>query len=327
MTEIWNLLLFEPMLNSLIVLYGLMFKNFALAILAFTVLVRLLMLPLTLKQLRAAKAMSAIQPKMQELQRRYGNDRQRLSQEQMRLYKEEGVNPLGCALPTLIQFPIWIGLYQAIIYAMAGTPEALLNLSQRLYPWLGDLQALIPVEERFLWLNLNQPDTTFIMPVLVAASMWIQQKMMTMPTTDERQQSVNQMMQWTMPLMFGFFTVSFPSGLAIYWVISNIISMAIQYFVTGWGGLAGTKVGPFQFPGTAPTPGVTVIPAEASRNGVSSSGRMPTPSYNAADEDTGEDEGSDRKRLTDGKSGSQRKNRRRSNRPGAPTDGGNAVRG
>lgn len=326
MTEIWNLLLFEPMLNSLIVLYGLLFQNFALAILGFTVLVRLLMLPLTLRQLRAAKAMSAIQPKMQELQRRYANDRQRLSQEQMRLYREEGVNPLGCALPTLIQFPIWIGLYQSIIYAMAGTPEALLNLSQRLYPWLGDLQALIPVEERFLWLNLNQPDMTYVMPVLVAVSMWIQQKMMTQPTTDERQKQMNDMMQWTMPLMFGFFTISFPSGLALYWVISNIISMVIQYFVTGWGGLAGLRLGPVQFPGTAPA-AVTVIPAPASRNGTSGAGRMPAPSYTSADEDTGEDEGSDRKRLTDGKPGSQRKNRRRSNRSGAPTDGGNAVRG
>lgn len=216
-TDLWNLLLFEPMLNSIITLYGLLFHNFAITIITFTLLVRLLMLPLTLRQLRAAKAMSSIQPRMQRLQAMYGHDRQRLSQEQMRLYKEEGVNPLGCALPTVIQFPIWIGLYQSIIYAMAGTPEALLNLSQRLYPWLGDLQSLIPVQEQFLWMNLGQPDHTYIMPVLVGASMFVQQKMMTMPSTDDRQKQMNDMMQWTMPLMFGFFTINFASGLAIYW--------------------------------------------------------------------------------------------------------------
>jgi YidC/Oxa1 family membrane protein insertase len=324
MTEIWNLALFEPMLNSLVLLYGLLFHNFAIAILVFTVLVRLLMLPLTLRQLRAAKAMSAIQPKMQELQRRYANDRQRLSQEQMRLYREEGVNPLGCAVPTLIQFPIWIGLYNAISLVMANTPEQMAQLSQRLYPWLGDLQALIPVEERFLWLNLGQPDLTYIMPVLVAASMWLQQKMMTQPTTDERQKQMNDMMQWMMPLMFGYFTLSFSSGLAIYWVISNIISMVIQYFITGWGGLAGYKLGPFQLPGTPATS--MALTTALARNGASAR----TPALSNPDngtDDSGEDEGSDRKRPANGQSGSQRKNRRRGNRSGAPTDGGNPVRG
>ena len=294
LTSVWNQLFLEPMLNSLLVLYGLLFHNFVLAIVVFTILVRLVILPLTLKQLRASKAMAELQPMMADIQKRYAKDRERLGQEQMRLYREHGVNPLGCAVPTLVQFPIWIGLYQSIIYAMATTPDALLNLSQRLYPWLGSVQALVPLESRFLWLDLGLPDQYMILPVLVGASMWFQQKMMTMPTTDERQKQMNDMMQWMMPLMFGFMTLQFASGLAVYWFVSNIISMAIQYFVTGWGGLrpflAMVGVG-------SDIPAATVLPAS---NGAASE------SASAEVEDPAE-----RKRSANGNAGNRRQNRRR----------------
>ncbi|MBI2908761.1 MAG: membrane protein insertase YidC [Chloroflexi bacterium] len=236
-TDAWNLFLLEPMLNSLIVLYKVLFENFGLAIIVFTIIVRFVMLPLTLKQLHASKAMSAISPKMQELQKKYGNDRQRLSQEQMKLYKEFGVNPAGCLLPTIVQFPIWIGLYQSIVQATPSTPDALLDLAGHLYSWLPMVHEAVPLSNHFLWLDLGSPDPYPVMAILTAGSMWVQQKMMTMPTSDPKQESINSMMQWTMPAMFGFFTLQFPSGLALYWVISNFISIGIQYFVTGWGTL------------------------------------------------------------------------------------------
>lgn len=234
---LWNTAVFQPMLNGLILLYGLFFHNFGLTVVIFTVLVRLVILPLTMRQLHAAKAMSRLQPELSKLQKRYANDRQRLSQEQIRLYKEHGVNPLGCAVPTLIQFPVWIGLYQSILAALAATPENLMNLSRHLYPSLSQVHELVPLDSRFLWLDLASPDPFFLLPVLVAGSGWLQQKMSTMPTDDPRQQQMNNTMQWMMPMMFGFFTVSFASGLAIYWFISNAISIVIQYFVTGWGSL------------------------------------------------------------------------------------------
>ena len=236
-TQLWNNLFFQPILNGLIILYGLLFNNMALTIVVFTILIRVLILPLTLRQLRASKALAALQPKMAQIQKRYKDDRQRLSQEQMRLYREQGVNPLGCAVPTLIQFPIWIGLYQSIQLALAVQPEHLMNLTRHLYPTLTHLHSLVPLESKFLWLDLGHPDLTMVLPVLVGGSMWIQQKMMTMPTDDPRQQQMNQTMQWMMPIMFGFFTVQFASGLAIYWFVSNLISIIIQYFVTGWGSL------------------------------------------------------------------------------------------
>lgn len=222
------------MLNMLVVLYSVLFSNFGLAIMVFTVLVRLVILPLTLRQVRSSKSMADLQPKIQELQKKYVKNKEKLSQEMMKLYREAGVNPLGCLGPMVIQFPIWIALYRAVLGALATTPGELLALSQRLYSWPIVYEA-VPLREGFLWLNLAQPDRFMILPVLVGVTMWVQQKMVSAPGIDPRQQQMNSMMLWTMPLMFGFMTLQFPSGLAIYWVVSNLVGIIIQYFVTGWG--------------------------------------------------------------------------------------------
>jgi YidC/Oxa1 family membrane protein insertase len=95
----------------------------------------------------------------------------------------------------------------------------------------------LPLASKFLWFNLGVPDTYFILPILVGGTMWVQQKMVTVNNPDPQQQSQSQMMLWMMPLIFAFFTLNFPSGLALFWVISSIIRIVIQYFVTGWGGL------------------------------------------------------------------------------------------
>ena len=223
------------MINGLVMLYAYLFLNFGIAIIAFTLLVRLALVPLTVKQSRQIKAMGALQPKMKEIQDRYKGDRQRASQETMKLYREQGVNPLGCLGPMFIQFPIWIGLYQAILQTVPSNPESLVGLSRHLYEWLPQVHGVIPIDSDFLWMDLALPDPTpFVMPVLVGVSMWVMQKMTTMPTADERPASTNRMMLWMMPAMFGFFTLNFPSGLALYWVVSNVVGVAIQGFVTGW---------------------------------------------------------------------------------------------
>jgi YidC/Oxa1 family membrane protein insertase len=239
-SDLFNLLLFNPMVNALLGLYVLLGHNFGVAIIAFTLIVRTLMLPLTLRQLHASRKLSQLQPKIQELQRKYRDDREKLSRETMALYREHGVSPLGCLVPTLIQFPIWIGLYQAIVFALSDRPEGLLELSKHIYPWLSVVHQAIPLNNRFLWLDVAHPDPLYILPVLVGLSTWAQQKMMTTPSADPQQQQMNQMMLITMPLMFAFFTIQFPSGLAIYWLVSNVISIVIQYFVTGWGALEPT---------------------------------------------------------------------------------------
>jgi YidC/Oxa1 family membrane protein insertase len=223
------------MVNSLLLLYWVFFSNFGIAIVAFTMLVRLVMVPLTIKQSRQIKAMNGLQPLMKQLQEKYKNDRQRVSQETMKLYKEHGVNPLGCLGPMFIQFPIWIGLFQAIRQTVPNNPENLVELSGNLYSWLPQVHSIIPINSSFLWMDLALPDPSpFVMPILVGGSMFVMQKMTTMPSVDARQASTNRMMLWMMPLMFGFFTLNFSSGLAVYWVVSNIIGVAIQGFITGW---------------------------------------------------------------------------------------------
>jgi YidC/Oxa1 family membrane protein insertase len=232
----------QPMINGLLLLYGYMGHNLALSIAIFTVALRLLIIPLTLPQQRSAKKMQEMQQSAEwkEIQKKYAKDREKLAQEQMRLYKEWGVSPLGGCLPLLIQFPIWIGLYQAISQLVSGNPLQLLHLAKSIYPFLPDLSRLIPVEPRFLWLNLGHPDPIYILPVLVAATTWYSQAMMTPPSTgggDDQAAAMAQSMKWTMPLMFGFFALQFPAGLSLYFIISNLVSVAIQYFTTGELGL------------------------------------------------------------------------------------------
>ena len=232
--QIWSGVIVQPMINALIFLYSVAFSNFGIAIALFTIAIRGAMMPLTVKQSRQMKAMSALQPKIKEIQSRYSNDKQRQSQETMKLYKEQGVNPIGCLGPMFIQMPIWIGLYQAIIKTVPSTPESLVGLSTNLYPWMPMIKDVIPLDSSFLWLNLARPDTLPVLPILVGVSMFLMQKMTMMPAADDKQASTNKMMLWMMPIMFGFFTVSFPSGLALYWVISNIVGIIIQGFITGW---------------------------------------------------------------------------------------------
>jgi len=240
--------------------------------------------------------MSALQPKMKEIQKKYEKDKVKLQEEIAKVYKESGVSPLGCLWPMLIQLPIWIALYQSILKALAATPEELLSLSQRLYS-SSYIQSAVPLNERFLWLNLGATDPYFVMAILVGASMWVLQKMSTVPTSDPKQQSMNNMLVWLMPLMFAFFTIQFPSGLALFWVVSNIIGIITQYFITGWGSL-------FKRAPKAAEPTIADVPGIVLPEGAGSEG----------DEGPG---GVKQERLADGKSREKRKDRRRSRRSGS----------
>src|SRR4030043_82295 len=235
--EVWNLIIANPVLNVLIALSHILGGSFGLAIIALTIIVRLITWPLTKRQLNSTKALQEMQPKIQELQKKYGKNQQKLQQEMMKLYKEAGVNPLGCLWPMLVQFPIWIALYQAIMRALATTPENLLDLAQRLYSW-GIVNQAIPLSSYFLGLDLASPGN-IILAIVVGGTMWVQQKMTQAPALDPRQASTSRMMLLMMPIMFGFMSLSFPAGLGLYWAVSSIIGIIAQYFVTGgWGYLS-----------------------------------------------------------------------------------------
>ncbi len=232
--DVWYLIIGNPVLNVLIALSHVLGGSFGWAIIVLTVIIRLISWPLTRRQLSSSKALQEMQPKIQELQKKYGKNQQKLQQEMMKLYKEAGVNPLGCLWPMLIQLPIWIALYQAIMRALATTPENLLDLAQRLYSWSVVNQA-IPLNSYFLGLDLGSRGN-IILAIIVGGTMWVQQKMTQAPAVDPRQESTGRIMLLMMPLMFGFLSLSFPAGLGLYWAVSNVIGIITQYFVTGgWG--------------------------------------------------------------------------------------------
>lgn len=230
----WDLLILNPMINALLVLYDLLGTNFFLAIAVFTLLIRLLTLPLNLRQQRASMRMQEMQPQVQAIQKKYRDKPQKMQEE----FQKIGYNPaeslLGC-LPLLIQFPILIGLYRAIIVVLGSTPQSLFELTQRVYDFI-DLTALLPVENQFYWLNLAQPDPLFILPALVFASTFLQQRYLSPQRgkDDDKKKGdedenpmagMTQSMQYTMPLMFGFFALQFPAGLSLYFILSNLIGI------------------------------------------------------------------------------------------------------
>lgn len=232
-------LIINPFCTILLFLYQILGGNVVLAITVFTILVRVATYPLTIKQQRSSKAMQELQPELKKLQEKYKNERERLAQAQWELYRQYGVNPLAGCLPLLIQLPILLGLYRAIVATLAATPHQLLDLSGRL--WVPSLSDAVPLNNRFLWLNLATPDPLYLLPILVVVTTWLSQKLIMPPTSssgssgdraaDQAAQMSRQMML-IMPIMFGFFALSFASGLSIYFIVSNLIGIG-QYAMMG----------------------------------------------------------------------------------------------
>jgi len=248
------MLIVGPLTTALVGLHGVL-GNYGLTIIAFTILIKLVTYPLNAMQLRSSKAMRDIQPLIDEAKRKCGKNKEQLSQETMRIYRENGVNPaLGC-LPMLIQMPVWFGLYWALLN-LSQTSEAFIN-------------------EGFLWLpSLAHPDPLYIVVVLTVVTQFVVQKMMTMPSTDPTQKTMNQVMLF-MPLTFGFVAMSVPSGLALYWVTTNIFTFGQQLLTTGWGGLASNAQAPTITTARAIASSPEKVTVEGA--GVSENGRLRVP--------------------------------------------------
>jgi len=227
----WNMLLMQPLINALLLLTNLVGGQFGVAIILFTVVLRIVTIPFTLRQLQSTRAMQEIQPRMQEIQKKH-KDPKRRQEETMKLYRESGVNPLGCFMPMAIQMLVFIALYRALAFVVGGSPESVVGLSQRIYPWTY-LTESIPLEQSFLWLELGQSDSTFILPLLVGVSTYVQTRLAATPATTPQQQQQQQMMTWMMPLVLVWITMALPSGVGVYWVVSNIFSVFASYWVYG----------------------------------------------------------------------------------------------
>jgi YidC/Oxa1 family membrane protein insertase len=191
-----------------------------LAIIAFTILVKTLLLPLTIKSTRSTKAMQELAPKIKEIQKKHGADRQAASAEQMALYQQYGVNPMAGCLPMLIQMPIFFGVYFGIRDMS----------SSGLSGW----------GEGFLWLpDLSDPDPWHILPVLAGIFQFVQTRMMrpaNQKITDPQQQMMNTMMTF-LPLSVVIFGWGFASGPVLYWVVQAMYSVVQQWMIGGWGAI------------------------------------------------------------------------------------------
>jgi YidC/Oxa1 family membrane protein insertase len=244
--SIWNTFILTPLVNVLIWIYDILFNNFGLAIILFTIIIKLITYPLTAQQLKSQMKMQELNSskKYIEMQKKYKDDKQRLSQEQMALYKEMGINPLGGCLPLLIQFPIMIGLYQSIMLAMAAAPIQLLNLYRSIYQFI-PASVLIPINSQFLGMNLALPESADpllkigsvaipIMTGLVVLTTYLQSKLMSPASANPADQGaqMSKSMNLMMPVMMGFITWSLASGLALYFIVSNLLGIA-QYAIMG----------------------------------------------------------------------------------------------
>jgi YidC/Oxa1 family membrane protein insertase len=307
----WDNLIITPFVNILMAIYYFIGQNFGLAIILFTIVVRLLTQPLTAKQIKSSQAMQDLQrnPKWIETQKKYKGEKEKLAQEQMKIYKELGISPFSSCLPLLIQLPIIIALYQTLRQAMASNPLDLFTLSKHIwanvsvqgliivgviillvvayfvikpriqkppkYSWLVlvaaiaaayfiititklgagvsfkglDISNLIPINTQFLGMwDLAKRDSVPIfglgvpiMTIIVVITTYIQQKVMAPPANAPKDQSSQMMgmMNIYMPLLMGWIALTLESGLALYFIVSNVVGIA-QYAIMGkvnWGNL------------------------------------------------------------------------------------------
>ncbi|MBI2600098.1 YidC/Oxa1 family membrane protein insertase [Candidatus Daviesbacteria bacterium] len=262
---IFNLIFLGPVINLLVFIFqGLQSLHIpgalGFSIIILTVLIRVLVWPFMSSQMAATKKMADLKPHLDELKKKHKGDKQALATAQMALYKEHGVNPAGGCLPALIQIPVFIALYQAIINILPGADGNIDKINSLLYSPSMKLPSYL--DPNFFGINLGIKPSEFsqfgllllLVPIITALLTFVQSKM-ALPVPVKRYPSdspkeekekegleesmgqVQSQMVFMMPLMIGYFAFSFPIGLAIYWNTYTILGILQQYQVTGWGGL------------------------------------------------------------------------------------------
>ena len=250
LTQIWDTIVVNPMVNMITLFYDLLGNNMGPAIIALTVVVSVLLVPLTLRQHKQQLRMRALQPKLRALQKKYNTgrpeDKRKLSSETFKLYKESGISPLGCLGPLIIQVPIWIGFYRAVLVALPLNPEGIVNLSRALYSWNPGGNEL-PFNSVFLGVDMGVQVSQNSLPIaisiclLVGISFWVRQRMSSPPGSGDPQQQTTRLLLWLFPLMIGYLTWQFPGGLALYFLVSSVVGILLHWFLTGREPLWGPK--------------------------------------------------------------------------------------
>ncbi len=233
----------DPIFNVLMLLYHL-FGDMGLSIIVLTVVIRLVLFPLYMKQLKSSKAMQAIQPLIADIKKQYPKDQRAQYQAMQAVYKEYGVSPAAGCLPLLIQLPVLYGLFFALNSVLHATGVAGLHtINGIIYPFLPKFATLpnVYLEWFGLHLNLGNPDPSHILPVLAGLATFLQLRMSQPRNVTSAKDAMSrqmQIMQYIMPFVTFFFALNFAAGLALYWTTTSVFTMVQQYFVTGWGSLA-----------------------------------------------------------------------------------------
>jgi len=388
--EVWRAVLETPLINLMVLLSVLTFGSYGIAILAFTVLTRVLTFPLTLRTLRSARRLQEMQPDLEAIQKKHSDPRRR-SEEQMKLYRRKtvaceragvaavmlgtpvpcdwqaqgisrdelmkdyerhlervhhvqlsdaslrvarqarksmvaGINPIGCIGPQLLQMPIFFAMYIVIRTTLSQRPEDVLKLSSRLYD-VDLLQRALPLDTEFLLMDLSA-NGNFVLVGVIFSSMWLTQRISSSRSASRagsQQAQMNQMMQWMLPAIFGWFALVVPAGLGVYWAASTLIGLVLQWVFVGpgdftWGSLLPTpvRVG-MGMPAKAPPRGDGAAHGVGDRGG--SDGAAERPDADEADEDTAQTEEAD-----DGRRGQRTDGRRRRRSGTRPARGQSRTR-
>jgi|GEM_PF-3057309 len=195
------------MMEKFLIYINFLFNNFGLSIIAITIIIKLIMLPLTLRMDKSMRNMKKLQPEVDKLKEKYKNDPNKLNTEMMKLWSDNNINPVGGCLPVFLQIPIFFALYSIL------KTDSLSNI--------------IPSDTTFLYFNLTTPDKLYILPVLNGLILFFQQKIM--KTNDDNLQM--KMLQYTLPGMIFFISLNMPAGLQLYWLFSSLFSFAQQYYI------------------------------------------------------------------------------------------------
>lgn len=258
--NIFQLLLIQPLTNGLILFYNLLWQNLGLAIVGFSLLIRFLTNPLTKKSMESMKKIKEIEPLVKKLKLKYKNDSKGLMSAQTELYKQKGINPSAGCLPQILQIIILIALFNVFNQTLSQNGDTVQKLNQVLYSPLKLAESTV-LNTRFLYLDVRTPDVfrleslPFPMPgpILILAGLlqFLSAKMMqpsvkkeekiakaTEGSADDMAVAMQSSMVYTFPIMTIIFGVSFPSGLALYWLLFSIFQIYQQYKTSGWGGLS-----------------------------------------------------------------------------------------
>lgn len=235
--------IFEPLFNALLYLQKVVpGHDLGLAIILLTLLIKLALYIPSLSGIRASRQLQTLQPRLKALQTEFKDNRERLAQEQMKLYRESKVNPLSSCLPLLIQIPFFIGLYQVFISGLKIDGNGILNsdVLKHVYPFLRGYYEQTPINTMFL----NAVDmakahgvANIVMAVLAAATQYWQTKMLAAPPEpkikEARDESItsatNKQMTYILPLFTGYLAYTFPAGLGLYWVTQSVLTIGQQY--------------------------------------------------------------------------------------------------